>query len=79
MAVEDMARFALAILWGSALCGGIALAATFWLHVIIATDHYQREVAFLAAFFLTILSVVGVFWTLSASDLFHFWSWARGK
>jgi len=75
MSIEDMARFALAILWGGALCGVALLALGLWLNAATTKSVWGDEMVVAVAFFATLLTAGVILWTLSAADLFHVWDW----
>lgn len=79
MSIEDMARFALAILWGGALCGGAWLMLESWLRLNDHKEAWRGDAAAITSLVVTLLVAAGILWTLSAADLFHFWSWVTNR
>jgi hypothetical protein len=71
MTIQDMARIALAILWGSALCGSGFLAAAA---LVSREDGDRATVAFLSFQF-----GFAVLVTLGAAGLFDSMDWFAGR
>jgi hypothetical protein len=82
MSIEEMARIALAILWGGALCGlGVAGLDS----LLRATSSKPEESPWgtngrqLAAFVFVATFVAALLYALSIADVFHFWDWLRHR
>jgi len=78
--IPSMARIALAILWGGALCGLGAQALLSSLSAMSMEGPSDRKnVAAGAAFFLSVAFFAATLYTLSVAEIFHFMDWMKHR
>jgi NADH:ubiquinone oxidoreductase subunit 2 (subunit N) len=75
----SMARVALSIFWGGALCG---LGYTALMSTLAAANERRSEAKDsmgMAALICIVAFLAALFFTLSIADVFHFWAWLRHR